>query len=184
MLPAWAVDELVDHWPASCDCGHAFTEAERVASREPARHQVEELPQIAVRVTEHRCQRVRCPGCGRKRRAELPREVAGSMFGPRFQAAVVALSVRNRVSRRDLVECCEELFGARISTGSIDAILARAGDALERPYEQLLWRMRRSTAVNVDETGWFLAGENRSMWTAAAREPQSSGSSPIATATG
>ena len=141
-----------------------FAGEERVAVREPARHQVEELPQIAVRVTEHRCQRVRCPGCGVERTGELPAEVGASAFGPRFQAAVAALSVRNRVSRRDLVELCEELFGARISAGSIDAILGRAGDALEQPYEQLLCRVRRSRALNVDETGWRLKGGRRTLW--------------------
>ncbi len=75
------------------------------------------------------------------RAAELPREVAGSAFGPRFQAAVAALSVRNRISRRDVVELCEELFGARICTGTVDAILARAADALAEPYEDLLGRV-------------------------------------------
>ncbi|HEY5260781.1 MAG TPA: IS66 family transposase [Solirubrobacteraceae bacterium] len=164
LLPASAVDELVDHWPASCGCGHVFAEGDRVAVREPARHQVEELPQIAVRVTEHRCQRVRCPDCGLERTGELPGEVAGSAFGPRLQAAVATLSVRNRVSRRDLVELCEELFGARISTGTIDAILARVGDALEQPYEQLLGQMQRSRALNVDETGWRLKGVQRTLW--------------------
>ena len=141
-----------------------FAEGDRVAVREPARHQVEELPQIAVRVTEHRCQRVRCPDCGLERTGELPGEVAGSAFGPRLQAAVATLSVRNRVSRRDLVELCEELFGARISTGTIDAILARVGDALEQPYEQLLGQMQRSRALNVDETGWRLKGVQRTLW--------------------
>src|SRR6185437_112120 len=97
LLPAWAVDDVVDHWPTGCECGHVFTAGELVAAGEPVRHQLEELPVITVTVTEHRCQRVRCPGCGRRRRAELPGEVAGSMFGPRFQAAVAALSVRNRI---------------------------------------------------------------------------------------
>ena len=164
LLPASVVDELIDHWPAHCGCGHVFVEGDRVAVREPARHQVEELPQIAVSVTEHRCQRVRCPGCGAERTGELPDEVAGSAFGPRLQAAVATLSVRNRVSRRDLVELCEELFGARISTGTIDAILDRAGEALEQPYEQLLGQMRRSRALNVDETGWRLKRAQCTLW--------------------
>jgi len=56
--------------------------------------------------------------------------VAASAFGPRFHAAVAVLSVRNRVSRRDVVECCEQLFGARISAGTVDAILERVADAL------------------------------------------------------
>ncbi len=45
---------------------------------EPAHHRVEELPVIAVRVIEHRCQRVRCPGCGARRTGLLPGEVAAS----------------------------------------------------------------------------------------------------------
>ena len=44
LLPAWAVDEVVEHWPERCRCGHVFGEEERVAVGEPARHQVEELP--------------------------------------------------------------------------------------------------------------------------------------------
>jgi transposase len=66
-----------------------------------------------------------------------PAEVARSAFGPRLQAAVVTLSVRNRISRRDVVECCEQLFAARISTGSVEAIMQRAGDALERPCRRV-----------------------------------------------
>jgi transposase len=164
LLPAWAVDEVVDHWPDRCDCGHRFAADEHVAVGGPVRHQVEELPAITVTVTEHRCQRVRCPGCGRRRRAELPREVAGSMFGPRFQAAVAALSVRNRISRRDVVELCEQLFGSRISSGTVDAVLCRVADALVDPCEDLLDRLRASRAVHMDETGWRTAGQRRALW--------------------
>jgi transposase len=74
------------------------------------------------------------------------------------------LAVRNRVSRRDTVELCEELFGARISSGTVDAILARAGEALTEPYEQLLDSARRSKHLNVDETGWRLRGQQRTLW--------------------
>ena len=62
LLPAWAIDRVIEHWPERCDCGHAFAPEERVAVGEPVRWQVEELPAISVAVTEHRCQRVRCPG--------------------------------------------------------------------------------------------------------------------------
>ncbi len=85
LLPAWAVDRVIEHWPDRCGCGYAFAREERVAVGEPVRWQVEELPVISVVVTEHRCHRVCCPGCGERWRAELPREVAQSAFGPRFQ---------------------------------------------------------------------------------------------------
>ena len=164
LLPCWAVDEVVEHWPAACGCGHVFCERERVAVRAPARHQVEELPRITTIVTEHQCQRVRCPGCGAERTGALPREVAASAFGPRLQAAVAALAVRNRISRRDTVELISELFGARISTGSVDQILTRAADALELPHQQLVAALRQSGRLNMDETGWRLRGQRRTLW--------------------
>ena len=69
------------------------------------------------------------------------------------------------VSRRDTVELCEELFGARISTGTVDAILTRTADALELPYEELVRALRRSGGrLNIDETGWRLKGQRQTLW--------------------
>ena len=164
LLPAWAVDELVDHWPASCECGHVFSEGELVPLGEPARHQVEELPVIAVRTIEHRCQRVRCPGCGARRTGELPAQFAASHLGPRLQAAIATLSVRNRLSRRDAVELVEELFQARVSAGTVDAVLSRVAGALGVPHEDLLDAVRSSPHLNMDETGWRLQGSQRALW--------------------
>ena len=164
MLPAWAVDEVVDHWPRACGCGHVFGAADLVADGEPARHQVEELPPIHVVVTEHRCQRLRCPDCGARPRGELPAGAAARAFGPRYHAAVAVLSVRNRISRRDVVELCEQLFGSRISAGTIDTMLTRVGDALEDPCADLLERVRAAAALNMDETGWRTSGERRALW--------------------
>ncbi len=163
-LPAWAVDEVIEHWPGRCSCGHVFAESEHVGVGEPMRHQVEELPVITVNVTEHRAQRVRCPGCGGPVRAEIPHEASRSAFGPRLQAAIATLSVRNRISRRDAVELAEQLFGSRISTGTVDAILSRVGEALADPHADLLDQLRLSRAVNMDETGRRTAGERRALW--------------------
>jgi transposase len=164
LLPASAVDELLVHWPKRCDCGHEFGEGELVAVGSPVRHQVEELPRLAVTVTEHQCPRVCCPACGKRTRAVLPADVAASAFGPRFHAAVAVLSVRNRVSRRDVVELCEQLFGARISSGTVDAILERVADALVKPDTDLLARVRAAKTLNMDESGWRTAGQRRALW--------------------
>ena len=164
LLPAWAVDEVVEHWPIDCGCGHVFLAADLIAVGEPARRQVEELPVMAVTVTEHQAQHVRCPGCGARQTGRLPDGVAASAFGVRLQAAIVTLSVRNRISRRDVVELCEQLFSSRISTGTVDAILARTADALTEPCEDLLDRVRSARAVNMDETGWRLQGSQRAIW--------------------
>jgi transposase len=167
LLPVEAVDRVVDHWPAHCSCGRRFAEAGEEAG-EPARHQLTELPEIAVAVTEHRLHRRLCPDCGKATRAELPAGVPAGSFGPRLEAAVATLAIRNRVSRRDTVELMGELFGARLASGTADAILARAGEALAEPYEDLLARIRAAPALNVDETGWKLRGERRTLWGAVA----------------
>ncbi len=164
LLPASAVDQVIEYWPERCGCGHVFAPGEFVSAGEPQRHQVEELPVISAVVIEHRAQRVCCPGCGKCARAELPADLARSAFGPRFQAAVAVLSIRNRVSRRDAAELLEELFGARICAGTIDAILTRAAQALEDPYEELLACVRSSESLNMDETGWRLKGTQRALW--------------------
>jgi transposase len=164
LLPAWAVDEVLEHWPDRCACGHVFADDQRTPVGEPVRFQVEELPVISVRVIEHRCQRVCCPGCGERARGKLPREVGQSVFGPRLQAAIATLSVRNRISRRDVVELSEQLFTSRISTGTVEAILSRTAEALAEPCQELLDRLRESSALNMDETGWRTAGQRRALW--------------------
>jgi transposase len=164
LQPLDRVDEVVEHWPERCGCGRVFGERERLAVGEPARHQVTELPPISVVVTEHRLQRACCPGCGKTVRADLPGGIAAGAFGPRLEAAVATLSVRNRVSRRDLVELADELFGVGLSTGTVDAIVQRAGEALESPYQGLVEHIRSAPAVNLDETGWRLRGRKRTIW--------------------
>jgi transposase len=47
LLPACAVDELIEHWPERCGCGHIFSAQERRPVDRPARHQLEELPRSA-----------------------------------------------------------------------------------------------------------------------------------------
>jgi transposase len=167
LRPEDQVDEIVDHYPESCrGCGHRFTDDERRPARRFGRHQVAELPEIAVVVLEHRTHRLRCPGCRAKTTAELPAEFPGSAFGPRLQAAVVTMSARNRISRRDMAELAGDLFGLSLSTGGVDAVCQRASAALEGPHERLASSVLGSPALNVDETGWRTAGEGRALWTA------------------
>jgi transposase len=164
LLALERVDEVVEHWPRRCRCGHVFCTTERKAVGQPARHQVSELPPTAVILTEHRLQRLRCPDCGATTRAELPAGVPPRAFGPRLQAAVATLAVRNRISRRDTVELMRELFGAELSTGSIDAIVQQTGEALAEPHAALTDQIRSASAVNIDETGWSLRGGKRTLW--------------------
>jgi len=165
LLPPEQVDEIVEHWPERCRvCAYVFGESERAEVAAPSRHQVAELPPTVVRVSEHRLHAVCCPECATSTRAELPVRVPRSSFGPRWQAAVVTLAVRNRVSRRDSTELARELFGVELATGSVDAILQRAGEALAAPHTRLEREIKQAPVVNIDETGWKTAGGGRTLW--------------------
>lgn len=158
--------EIVDHYPERCSgCEREFTDSEKVPRYGPGRHQVAELPATTVMYFEHRTHRLRCPGCHKRTRATLG-VVGESAFGPGLQATVVALTARNRISRRDMSELLWELFGVSVSVGAIDRICQRTSGLLEGPHEQLKHGVLASGALNMDETGWYLNGESRTMWTA------------------
>ena len=167
-VPEDQVDEILEHYPDACrGCGREFTEAERRSGGRFGRHQIVDLPPISVLLVEHRTRRLRCPWCNTKTTAALPAEVCGSMFGPRLRAAILTLTARNRVSRRAASELAGEMFGAQLSSGSVDAICQHASALLAGPYEQLRDWIRAQDAVHVDETGWRTAGDSRALWTAA-----------------
>lgn len=163
LFSAERVDEVAHHLPERCSgCGGPLAKAPAIGRA--ARHQVVELPEISVKVTEHRLGRRRCPGCGEVSRAELPPEVGRGHFGPRLCAAVGTLAAGFRLSRRQAAELCSELFGCEISVGAVDAICQRAGEALERPQERLVEAVRGAECLCVDETGWKESGERRALW--------------------
>jgi transposase len=97
---------------------------------------------------------------------------------------MVTLTARSRISRREVSELAGELFGIRLSSGTVDAICQRASAALREPHERLVASLLEAETLNVDETGWFRAGEQCTLWTAASPTQRSSGSPPTATASG
>jgi len=124
------------------------------------------LPPISVVVSEHRTHQVRCVGCQARTSAVLPDRIGAWAFGPGIQAAVVTLTARNRVSRRDMSELARELFGVSMSVGAVDEICQRASRVLAGPHEALIAAVLAAPAINVDETGWSTKGEPRTLWTA------------------
>jgi len=171
LRPEDQVDEIVDHYPQACGgCGHRFDDGQRRPGGRFGRHQVCELPPIAVLWSEHRTHQLRCRHCRARTSARLPREIGGCAFGPRLQAAVVTLTARHRISRRGICELARDLFGARLSSGAVDQICQRASDALAGPHLQLQDWVLEQGAVHVDETGWRTSGEGRALWTATTPE--------------
>jgi transposase len=165
LLPPEAVDHVVRHWPARCQhCQAALTDGPREVVGAPVRHQVTELPPVRAEVTEHQLSRVRCRRCGGETRASLPPDVPAGAFGPRLQAAVALLSGRYRLSRREVAAVCDDLLGARLAVGSVDALCQATAAALAEPVAELAAAAREEPAVHADETGWAQAGRRQWLW--------------------
>lgn len=167
LLPPERVDEIIEHRPAECrHCGHSLDGAPVVGT--PRLHQQIELPRIRAVVSEHRAHLLSCPGCGKRTRGHIPREVTLSHFGPQLVALGAMLTSRFRLSRRDLEAFCSDLLDVpALSLGTTQAFANEAAAALLPAYREVRRAVRRSKCAGVDETGWKLRGSSRWIWTAA-----------------
>jgi len=158
-------DETVEHRPGACrTCGRELTGGERTVGK-PARHQVIELPDTVVVTTEHRLLKVVCPDCQTHTRAVLPAGVEQGAFGPKLRASVVTLAAM-LMSRRTTVALLRDMFGAKISVGSVDNLLKQAGELLASPWKAIQQAAQTAEVLHADETSWRRAGQRIWLWAA------------------
>lgn len=146
-----APDEVVDHVPTACSgCGADLGDAPVAGV---ARRQVIDIPVPTPVVTEHRAQTRRCGCCGLATAAPFPDGVRARVsYGPRVRAVVVYLLARQHVPVARAAEAMAELFGVRISTGTVDAIYAEAGRRLRGFIVALVAFLRTLPVLHADET--------------------------------
>jgi len=158
-------DETIERRPPRCrKCGRELSDSGRVVGS-PVRHQVIDLPESSIVTTEYQLFKVACAECGTHTRGELPEGVEQGAFGPRLRATVVMLAVM-LMSRRSIVTVLVDMFGAQISTGSVEKILKDASAALTEPWEQVKRAAQSAEVLHADETGWRRAGQRLWLWTA------------------
>ena len=125
-----------------------------------------ELPEVVPLVTEHRLHRLLCPACGSAVLAEGD-GISSSPFGPRLEAHIAVMAGVYRLSRRQIVELLDEMFGCRVSVGGVNATIMRISAVLADPWRELRDAVRKAQAVHADETSWRLRGETNWLWVAA-----------------
>jgi transposase len=164
LLPVEEMDKVLDHYPPACDnCAAALDPQSCQETSPPVRHQRFELPKIKPIMTEHRCHELGC-NCGHKTRAELPHEIAQSLFEPRVHAAVAYLSSVHKIGRRGIVEIMNTLFGLNMCLGSVCNCIDRVSPELEPVADEIRQSLADSSRLNIDETGWKNQGNRRNRW--------------------
>lgn len=158
-----AADQVIDHRPTRCRrCAKPLEGTDPNAKW----FQVIELPELKPHVTEHRGHALHCAGCGAVTEQPLPDGVLQHGFGPRLCGFIAYLTGRCRLSKRQVVELCEDALGVPLSTGAVCAIEQDVSAALARPVEEARAAVRAQPVVHVDETGWREDKQKAWLWTA------------------
>ncbi len=163
LVPPERVDKPIEYLPSECRrCGESFDGT--ITDREPLHHQVAEIPEIKPEITDHILHRITCASCNTTTTAKLPAGVPSSVFGPNLRALVVLLSGRYRISRREVKNLCDEVFGLSLSVGSVANILKRSSKALKDPFDEVASAVKNAAVAYIDETGWREKGKALYLW--------------------
>ena len=123
--------------------------------------QVFELPEIRLRVVEHRVQRRACR-CGQLTAASFPAGVgAPTQYGPRLRALGIYLIARQHLPYARAAELLFDWFGVRISTGTLTAFVAQGADDLAAFLDEVHDQICSSEVAHFDETGARVQGRLR-----------------------
>lgn len=145
-----------DHYPDTCiSCGEKLDGEDT----QPYRIQIVEIPKVVPQVCEHRFHTLVCEQCGEGTRAWDEEIINGSGYGERVVAHVGVLSGQYRQSHRMVQQLLWELFGIKISVGSINQLRQESSQSVAASVAQAQQYVQAQGSVNLDETS-FAQGNN------------------------
>jgi transposase len=166
--PERLTEPTVPYWPDICEvCQDDLPCAPGPDDPEPRWHQVVELPELPVHVTEYQAHGRTCPSCGHVTWAKIPQEIRDHVCGPRLTATLSLMSGVLHASKRGIEEFVETVFKAPIALGTVSNLEQEMSAALADAHAEAQQVVQEAAAKNVDETGWKKAGDKRWLWGAA-----------------
>jgi transposase len=116
--------------------------------------QIFDVPTLASVVTEHRAEVKVCPHCGQTVKAGFPDQVTQPVqYGPDLQATATYLSQYQLLPFKRLQELFDDIFGVRLSQGTLNNILSKGYDALNEFEATVKDQITTDSVVHFDETG-------------------------------
>lgn len=164
-LPAKVDEErtlTLDHCP-HCGIPLSGPVAERV-------RYVEDILPPRAHVTRYRIQRYFCPQCRKLVEATPTDVLPGHRLGIGLMAQVVWLREELRLSV-NLIQTYLERAGVSVSQGEIERITSEVAQELGPLYRSYREALRGGEAVNLDETGLRVEGENSWLWVGVRKSP-------------
>ena len=151
-------DAVVEHRPAACAVCQAPLEGGEegavveIVARE--RRQVQDLPPIRLRVTEHQALSIRCPACQQVTAGAFSAEAPSrAQYGPRLRALAVYLVAQQFVPYARARDLLADLTGARLSVGTLVEWVQQSAEAVKPVEAELKAALQRAPVLHSDETG-------------------------------
>jgi transposase len=166
-LPPELITKTEHLIPKRCEqCQHVLPREAGPDDPEPLWHQVIELPEVLVDVTEYLAHARTCPACQQRTQAVIPAAIRAHGYGPRFTATVSALTGAYQASKRDAEGIVETILGVPIAVGTIVAAEQETSAALASAYGEAAQACQKAEVNNIDETSWKLGKKLCWLWTA------------------
>jgi transposase len=159
-----APDEVVDHVPLVCaGCQGGLSDEQDVGR---LARQVFDLPEIRLRVSEHRAHIRRCE-CGQETTAAFPEAVtAPAQYGPRVRALGLYLVSYQHLPYARAAAVMSDWLGAPVSTGTLAAFIACGAEDLGPFLDDVHAQITAAPVAHFDETGARAEGKLRWLFSA------------------
>ncbi len=153
-------NQVVELLPAICEkCSGSLVEHAGEAGMEK-RQVIDPPPPSGLETTEYRAIKLRCAECGHVTKPGFPEWAkAPVQYGPRMHATVNYLAVHQYVPYERMVEHVRDVYGAKVSVGTLVAMVKRGGQRVLPAVEEIKRQLQRAAVVNVDETGCHVGGK-------------------------
>lgn len=161
LLPVSKVDEVrVCAAPSHClECGSACFNPQL-----SQRKQVAYLKEKRLTITEFQIYRVRCGHCLRVYRGTLPPGTPSGSLGACVLSVIGTLTGRYRLSKRQVAACLLDLFGLKVSIGTISNAEKTVSDSLSEVVLEVHEALKWSPMLHVDETPHYHRHQLRWLW--------------------
>jgi transposase len=161
------IDQVIEvHLDQCPECGSK----DLVDTGEVQEHIQEDIVIPQVKTTCYQKHQYRCQGCKQCVEGQGAQELPGSYIGPVAKTASCYLKYHTKVSDRDIQKIFQNFFGLTIVPSSIPGFRNQLRKKFEPVYEAMIEKMRKSSFLYVDETGWRLNGKNQWLWSFSNKE--------------
>ncbi|WP_205127617.1 MULTISPECIES: transposase [Okeania] len=151
--------EIVEH-PTPWSCQRCGCELGVVAVKKIIKGQVFDIPEPEIIVTEHRVAVKECLECGAQIQGSFPESVTAPVqYGVRIKAVAAYLNHQHFVPEDRLSEVLWDLFGCRITPGTIAKTTKTLAKIIEPVVSEIASQLKAASVKHLDETGFRIGGK-------------------------